>query len=105
MARHLHAVIDPSEPDSTAADDYAMPHDPDAERAVIGAVILGGPATLAEISDLIGPEDLYVPKHETIMAALCELADRGRPTDAIALANALGPDLAKVGDRPTCTRA
>jgi hypothetical protein len=74
-----------------------MPNDADAERAVIGAVMLGGAPILAEISELIGPEDLYQPKHETILSALCELADRGRPTDAIAVANTLGPDLARVG--------
>ncbi|MBR7838444.1 DUF3987 domain-containing protein [Actinospica durhamensis] len=94
MARHLHAVTDPY-PDQD--DSRAMPHDPDAERAVIGATILGGPATLAEISELIGPEGMYVPAHETILAALFGLADRGRPTDVVAAANALGPDLARVG--------
>ena len=95
MARHLQAVPNPLPPHDP--DDYAMPHDADAERAVIGAVMLGGAATLAEISELIGPEDLYQPKHETIFNALCELADRGRPVDAIAVANALGPDLTRVG--------
>jgi replicative DNA helicase len=106
VPRHLHAVTDPYQPEDT--DHHPVPHDPDAERAVIGAVILGGPAALAEISDLIGPEDLYIPAHETIMNALCTLADRGRPTDAIALANALGPDLSKVGGPPylhTCMEA
>ncbi|MBR7838438.1 DUF3987 domain-containing protein [Actinospica durhamensis] len=94
MARHLHAVAE-SHPDYD--DLHAMPHDPDAERAVIGAAILGGPAMLAEISDLIGPEDMYVPAHETILAVLFALADRGSPTDVVAAANALGPELAKVG--------
>ena len=97
MARHLRAVPAPLPPDDPA-DTYAtMPHDADAERAVIGAVLLGGAAILAEISELIGPEDLYQPKHEIILTALCELADRGRPTDAIAVANALGPELVRVG--------
>lgn len=97
MPRHLQAVPAPPPHDDPDSDDYVMPHDPDAERAVLGAVMLGGPSVLAEINELIGPEDMYRPAHESIFAALCELGERGRPTDAIALANALGPQLPKVG--------
>ena len=93
-ARALHLVPDPDNPHP---DDYSMPHDPDAERAVLGAAMLGGHPILAEINELIGPEGFYLPKHETIFTALCALADRGRPLDAVALAAALGPDLKKVG--------
>ena len=46
---------------------------------------------------LVEPDDFYRPAHETIFRTLCELADSGRPRDAIALANALGPELPRVG--------
>ena len=92
-ARPLQLV--PDQPDEHP--DFHAPRDEDAERAVLGAVMLGDPAILDEIRDLIGPEDFYLPKHETVFARLCELADRGRPRDAVALANALGIDLARVG--------
>ena len=92
-ARPLQLV--PNQPDQHP--DFYLPRDEDAERAVLGAVMLGGPAILDEIRDLIGPEDFYQPKHETIFRALCELADTGRPRDVLALANALRQELPKLG--------
>ena len=93
-ARALRLVT--GQPDDDAPD-YDLPRDDDAERAVLGAAILGGPDVLDEIRDLIDAEDFYHPKHETVFRALCELADTHRPRDAVALARALGPDLSRVG--------
>ena len=93
-ARALRVV--PDQPDDDAPD-FAMPRDDDAERATLGAIMLGRPEILEEIRDLVEPEDFYRPAHETIFRTLCELADQGRPRDALALANALGPELTRVG--------
>jgi len=92
-ARPLQLVPDQSD----ERPDFDTPRDEDAERAVLGAVMLGGPAILDEIRDLLGPEDFYQPKHETIFRALCELADLGRPRDVLALGNALRQELPKLG--------
>src|SRR6266700_2650374 len=80
-ARPLRLV--PDQPDDDTPD-FDMPRDDDAERAVLGAVILGGPEILEEIRELVEPDDFYRPAHETIFRALCELADSGRPRDALA---------------------
>ena len=94
-ARALRVV--PDQPDDDAPD-FDMPRDDDAERATLGAILLGGsPEFLDEIRDLVEPGDFYRPAHETIFRTLCDLADQGRPRDALALANALGSDLAKTG--------
>jgi hypothetical protein len=88
----------PDQPDDDAPADFLdMPRDDDAERAVLGAVMLGHPEILEEIRDLVESRDFYRPAHETIFHTLCELADRGRPRDVLALANALGSELRKVG--------
>jgi replicative DNA helicase len=89
--------IVPNDPDPTDEPaDYALPADLDAERAVLGAAMLSASA-LAEMRTLIDGADFYKPAHETIWQTACALADRARPTDALALADALGPDLARVG--------
>lgn len=92
-ARALRAV--PEQPDDRS--DFGMPRDDDAERAVLGAVMLGGPEILDEIRELVEPCDFYLPAHETIFHTLCILADSGRPRDAVALAHALGNEAGKLG--------
>jgi replicative DNA helicase len=57
---------------------WALPHDEDAERAVLGAAMLS-PAALAEIRPLLTGRDYYKPAPETIWNTLAELADAGRP--------------------------
>ena len=94
-ARALRVVPDQS--DAAANSDFDMPRDDDAERAVLGAIMLGHPEILEEIRDLVESGDFYRPAHETIFNTLCALADRGRPRDVLALANALGSELGKVG--------
>lgn len=76
---------------------HEMPCDLDAERAVLGAAMLGGPGVLAEMRELLDGTDFYKPAHEMIWHALCALADAGRPTDAVSLAHRLGADLGRAG--------
>jgi len=105
-ARVLRIIPDDPDPTSEPAD-YALPADLDAERAVLGAAMLSISA-LAEMRTLIDGSDFYKPAHETIWQAACALADAGRPTDAVALAAKLGPDLDRVGGAPylhTCMNA
>ena len=62
------------------------PHDLDAERVVLGALLSGVP--LIEARPL-GPSDFYRPAHQLIFEAIQALSVDGRPTDAIAVADEL----------------
>ncbi len=59
--------------------------------------MLGGPAILDEIRDTLDAAAFYRPAHESVFHILCDLADTGRPLDALAVANALGSELNRVG--------
>lgn len=59
--------------------------DIDAEKSVLGACMESAAATRQIAERLSGPDDFARPAHQTIFAALLELADNGRPTDPITL--------------------
>ena len=62
-----------------------LPHRPEAENALLGAVMLGGAGVLADVADLVRPEDLYQPRAIAIYRAMLLLAERGEPIDVITL--------------------
>lgn len=62
------------------------PHDLDAERAVLGALLSGAP--LADVRPLDAP-DFYRPAHQLIFEAITALSGDGKPTDTIAVADEL----------------
>lgn len=64
----------------------------DAERYVLGAVMLSRPA-LDEIAEILSPADMSSPMHETIYAAVRRLHDLDAPTDTVAVED----ELRKVG--------
>lgn len=66
--------------------DQRPPHDRDAERAIIGAV-LTAPKLFASIE--LQPADFYLPAHELIWESLAELHRHGQPADAISLGDYL----------------
>jgi hypothetical protein len=69
------------------------PHDLDAERAVLGGLMLGGTA------NSITSADFYRPAHQLIFEAIEALRGSGKPTDPIAVSDELRrrSQLAKVG--------
>ncbi|WP_049761221.1 replicative DNA helicase [Rubrobacter xylanophilus] len=69
------------------------PHDLDAERAVIGAMLVSE-AAVAAVAERLAPEDFYSETHRVIYAAMMRLYARGEPIDQLTLAN----ELQKVGD-------
>ncbi|QYJ17054.1 Replicative DNA helicase [Rubrobacter xylanophilus DSM 9941] len=69
------------------------PHDLDAERAVIGAMLVSE-AAVAVVAERLAPEDFYSEIHRVIYAAMMRLYSRGEPIDQLTLAN----ELQKVGD-------
>jgi len=60
-----------------------QPHNEDAERSVLGGVLLRSDA-LTAVSD-ITPEDFYVPAHQDVYRAMLALFEHGRPIDLVTL--------------------
>jgi replicative DNA helicase len=69
------------------------PHNLDAERAVLGAVLLEGREALPRIIEILRPTDFYTESHRAIFTTMQNLFDRGAPVDLITL----GEELRRVG--------
>lgn len=65
-----------------------LPHNPEAERAVLGAILID-PAVLNELADLVTPADFHLPRHRVVYAAMLGLARAGQPIDTITLESKL----------------
>ncbi|MGH7332810.1 MAG: replicative DNA helicase [Candidatus Rokuibacteriota bacterium] len=65
------------------------PHNLDAERAVLGAVLLEGRETLPRVIEVLRPSDFYTEGHRTIYETMLHLFDRGAPVDLITLSEEL----------------
>jgi replicative DNA helicase len=65
------------------------PHNLDAERAVLGAVLLEGRESLPRVIELLRPTDYYTEAHRNIYATMLRLFDRGEPVDLITLSEEL----------------
>jgi len=61
-----------------------LPHDLDAEQAVLGCLLIDANA-IVEVRDLLGPGDFYAEKHAAIWRAAIALSDRGEPVDVLTL--------------------
>ncbi|MCB2153488.1 replicative DNA helicase [bacterium] len=64
------------------------PHNLDAERAVLGAVLLDNDV-LGEISRFLKIEDFYQPGHQIIYTSMLELHNAGKPVELTMLADML----------------
>jgi replicative DNA helicase len=85
---------DPSElPDITE-----IPHDVPAEQCTLGAMMLSADA-IADVIEVLRPEDHYRPAHQMIHEAIADLYARGEPADVIAVGNELGRrgEISRVG--------
>jgi replicative DNA helicase len=69
------------------------PHNLDAERAVLGAVLLEGREALPRVIEILRPTDFYTESHRAIFTTMQTLFDRGAPVDLITL----GEELRRVG--------
>lgn len=72
------------------------PHSLDAERAVIGAVLLDGSAH-DRVSDLLGVDDFYSSQHRIAWTAIEHCAAHGKTPDPVTVAEAVPPPW-----RPEC---
>ena len=75
-----------------------LPSDIEAERAVLGCLLLDTEAVHA-IRDVLRPEDFYAEKHQHLYRAAVTLADRGEPVDMLTLPDQLerGPGVGRAG--------
>jgi replicative DNA helicase len=61
------------------------PHNLDAERAVLGAVLLEGREALPRVVEVLKPSDFYTEAHRAIYHSMLNLFDRGEPVDLLTL--------------------
>jgi replicative DNA helicase len=82
----------------TLASGRVPPNDIGAERAVLGSLMIDQ-AAIAEIRDILEPEDFYAERHAQIYRAATALADRGDPIDEVTLQAQLerGPGIGRAG--------
>lgn len=77
-----------------------MPHDPMAEKAVIGGLMLDN-SSLADVLEVVSRdgEDFYHTVHQKIFKVIADLTDKGTIADSITICSVLESrgDLAKVG--------
>lgn len=65
-----------------------QPHNLDAERALLGAIILK-PETMHDISAVVYPESFYADKHREIYRAIFETFAKGDPIDLLSVSTKL----------------
>jgi replicative DNA helicase len=75
-------------PDATSLGDRLPPQNLEAERSVLGSVLLDNDV-LHEIVPMVGVSDFYRDVHQTIYQAIRDLYDQGKGIDAITLADEL----------------
>lgn len=66
-----------------------LPHNREAEAAVLGGVLLRGEQALNEILDVISADDFYNPASQAIYKAMTTLAERHEPIDIVTLESQL----------------
>lgn len=77
------------------------PHSDEAEKSVLGAILLENDA-LVKVVSILAPEDFYQPAHQKIMKRVLDMFDRNERIDLLTLSEALlkSGDLEMVGGPP-----
>jgi len=70
------------------AEDRQPPVSLEAERSVLGGILLD-PPLVHEVSGFLRPSDFFRDSHEEIFSVLCDMAARGVPIDPVTLADEL----------------
>ncbi|MCA9690550.1 MAG: hypothetical protein KC636_13135, partial [Myxococcales bacterium] len=66
-----------------------LPHNAEAEAAVLGGVLLRGEQALLDIQDIVRGEDFYVPAYQAVFNAMSALQERQEPIDIVTLEHQL----------------
>jgi len=70
--------------DFVQAQERGVPRNVDAERSVLGALMLHADA-LGDVASILRPEDFYLPAHQIIFRSICEVHDARAVADPIAV--------------------
>jgi replicative DNA helicase len=65
-----------------------LPHEPEAERAVLGAVLLD-PGSLLRVIEVLRAEEFYLDSHRLVFQACLDLQERGQGADLLTVTNHL----------------
>jgi replicative DNA helicase len=71
-----------------APKERALPHNPEAERTVLGAILVDN-AAFNSAAEILGRDDFYRDAHRRIFEAMAVLAERSQPIDLVTLKNEL----------------
>ena len=86
-------------PDDATRPDYReLPHNLEAEQALLGAILVNN-EVLARIGDFLLPEHFHVGVHQRILAAAAKLIERGQIANPVTLKHFFDADdgLVEVG--------
>ncbi|MBI2051498.1 replicative DNA helicase [Candidatus Roizmanbacteria bacterium] len=84
---------------ATASDALKVPpHDIQAEKSVLGAVLID-PSVIHIVIEALKPVYFYLPEHQSIFSAMISLFEKQKPVDVVTLQNELKKDgaLKKIG--------
>ena len=70
------------------APERVLPHDLQAERCVLGAILINDQA-FKPATDIVGPRDFFRDAHRRIFACMVDLAARNQAIDLVTLKDAL----------------
>jgi replicative DNA helicase len=76
--------------------DRVSPHDLDAERAILGAILVNNDR-LHDIGERIKPADFYRAAHQKLFEVMRGLSERGEAIDFVTVKSALGASLDEIG--------
>ncbi|MDC0718833.1 replicative DNA helicase [Nannocystis bainbridge] len=62
-----------------------LPHNSEAEAAILGGIILRGDQALLDVLDVVREEDFYVPSHQAVFRAMRALSEKREPIDTVTL--------------------
>ncbi len=68
----------------SAPERRVLPHDTEAERSVLGALLIDSGA-MELVADALSPASFYAERHRRIYAAAVELFEKGEPIDVVTL--------------------
>jgi replicative DNA helicase len=75
-------------PDYTQREEYLPPHNLEAEKSVLGA-LLTDPDAILDVADFLRPEAFYYTDHSRIFAAMMELWQKNEPIDVIGVSEVI----------------
>ena len=76
------------------------PHDLEAERSVLGAILIDS-AAINLVAEFLKPEHFYAPEHKTVYSAMLTLFEKQQPIDVVTIQDELKKtdSLKKIGGK------